>query len=87
MATPIPLTDSDLLAHAVEDLATRTGLPVAFGGFERANAVEVTSVVGNRTPHLSGLVVHASRGLGGAGARGAAPATRARLPVLAQHHP
>jgi hypothetical protein len=43
----------------------RTGLPVAFGGFERANAVEVTSVVGNRTPHLSGLVVHASRGLGG----------------------
>ncbi|WP_036318043.1 LuxR C-terminal-related transcriptional regulator [Microbacterium sp. B24] len=65
MATPTPLTDSDLLAHAVEDLATRTGLPVAFGGFERANAVEVTSIVGNRTPHLSGLVVHASRGLGG----------------------
>lgn len=65
MATPSPSTDDDLLAHAVEDLATRTGLPVAFGGFERANAVEVTSVVGNRTPHLSGLVVQASRGLGG----------------------
>lgn len=58
-------TDDDLLSHAVGDLASRTGLPVAFGGFERANAVEVTSVVGNRTPHLSGLVVQATRGLGG----------------------
>lgn len=62
--TPLA-TDDDLLAQAVGELATRTGLPVAFGGFERANAVEVTSVVGNRTPHLSGLVVQATRGLGG----------------------
>jgi len=58
-------TDDDLLARAVGDLATRTGLPVAFGGFEKANAVEVTSVVGSRTAHLSGLVVQATRGLGG----------------------
>jgi len=58
-------TDDDLLARAVGDLATRTGLPVAFGGFEKANAVEVTSVVGSRTSHLSGLVVQATRGLGG----------------------
>ncbi|MFT3796955.1 LuxR C-terminal-related transcriptional regulator [Microbacterium sp.] len=57
--------EDDLLARAVGDLATRTGLPVAFGGFERSNAVEVTSVVGNRTTHLAGLVVHADRGLGG----------------------
>ncbi|MBN9213492.1 MAG: DNA-binding protein [Microbacterium sp. SCN 70-200] len=58
-------SEDDLLANAVGDLVTRTGLPVAFGGFERSHAVEVTAVVGNRTPHLSGLVVHASRGLGG----------------------
>lgn len=58
-------TDADLMAHAIGDLATRTGLPVAFGGYERDDAVEVTSVVGNRTAHLAGLVVRASRGLGG----------------------
>jgi len=58
-------TDADLMAHAVGDLAHRTGLPVAFGGYEHRDAVEVTSVVGNRTSHLAGLVVHASRGLGG----------------------
>ncbi|CAI9387024.1 LuxR C-terminal-related transcriptional regulator [Microbacterium sp. T2.11-28] len=58
-------SDADLMAHAIGDLATRTGLPVAFGGYEREEAVEVTSVVGNRTAHLAGLVVRASRGLGG----------------------
>lgn len=57
--------EDELLGRAVSDLASRTGLPVAFGGFERAGAIEVTSVVGNRTPHLSGLVVQATRGLGG----------------------
>jgi len=62
--TPLA-TEDDLLTQAVGDLAARTGLPVAFGGFERANAVEVTSVVGNRTSSLSGLVVQATRGLGG----------------------
>lgn len=65
MALPALASDTELLARAVGDLAQRTGLPVAFGGFESANAVEVTSVVGNRTHHLAGLVVHASRGLGG----------------------
>lgn len=65
MASAGLASEEDLLAHAVGDLATRTGLPVAFGGFERSNAIEVTSVVGNRTTHLAGLVVHASRGLGG----------------------
>ncbi len=63
-ATPLA-TEDDLLAQAVGELTARTGLPVAFGGFERANAVEVTSVVGNRTSSLSGLVVQATRGLGG----------------------
>ena len=58
-------TEAELLARAVGDLSARTGLPVAFGGFERAGAVEVTSVVGSRTAHLSGLIVQPERGLGG----------------------
>ena len=58
-------SEDDLLARAVGDLATRTGLPVAFGGFERDGAIDVTSVVGNRTSSLAGLVVQPTRGLGG----------------------
>ncbi len=65
MGLPALASDTELLSRAVGDLAQRTGLPVAFGGFEKSNAVEVTSVVGNRTAHLSGLVVQATRGLGG----------------------
>ncbi len=53
------------MARAVGDLATRTGLPVAFGGFERDGAIDVKSVVGNRTSSLAGLVVQPTRGLGG----------------------
>ncbi len=58
-------SEDDLLARAVGDLATRTGLPVAFGGYERSGVIDVTAVVGNRTPHLATLVVQPSRGLGG----------------------
>jgi len=65
MALTSLASDADLMAHAVGDLASRTRLPVTFGGYEHADAVEVTQVVGNRTSHLSGLVVHAGRGLGG----------------------
>lgn len=65
MAVEALASDQDLLTHAVGDLAARTGMPVAFGGFERGNAVEVTSIVGTRTPSISGLVVQATRGLGG----------------------
>jgi DNA-binding CsgD family transcriptional regulator len=57
--------DADLLARAVADLSSRTGLPVAFGGFARSDAIEITSIVGARTPNLNGLVVQATRGLGG----------------------
>lgn len=53
------------MTRAVGDLATRTGLPVAFGGFERDGAIDVKSVVGNRTSSLAGLVVQPTRGLGG----------------------
>ncbi len=65
MALPSLASDADLMAHAVTELAQRTALPVAFGGYERSDAVEVSAVVGNRTAHLAGLVVRASRGLGG----------------------
>ena len=58
-------TDEQLVARAVGELARQTQLPVAFGGLERDGAVHVTSVVGNRTRSLDGLVVHAARGLGG----------------------
>ncbi len=53
------------MTRAVGDLATRTGLPVAFGGFEQDGAIDVKSVVGNRTSSLAGLVVQPTRGLGG----------------------
>ncbi len=65
MALPGLASDADLLAGAVGEMAARTALPVAFGGYEHGDAVEVSAVVGNRTSHLAGLVVQASRGLGG----------------------
>lgn len=58
-------TDEQLLAHAVGELARRTRFPVAFGGLEHDGAVHVTTVVGTRTRNLDGLVVEATRGLGG----------------------
>lgn len=58
-------SEDDLMARAVGALVTRTGFPVAFGGFEREGAIDVTSVVGNRTSSLAGLVVQPTRGLGG----------------------
>lgn len=58
-------TDAEALARAVADLVRRTHFPVAFGGLERGDAIHVTSVVGARTRSLDGLVVQASRGLGG----------------------
>lgn len=58
-------TDADLLTNAVSALAKRTGMPIAFGGFERNDAVEVSSAFGHRTPHLASLVIRPGRGLGG----------------------
>jgi DNA-binding CsgD family transcriptional regulator len=66
VATP---TGSDgelaLVANAVGELVRRTSFPVAFGGLEHGDAVHVTSIVGARTHSLDGLVVRATRGLGG----------------------
>lgn len=58
-------SDEQVLARAVADLARRTRFPVAFGGLEQGDAIHVTSIVGARTRSLDGLVVQASRGLGG----------------------
>ncbi|MDY0910907.1 response regulator transcription factor [Microbacterium sp. CFBP9034] len=58
-------TDTAALARAVADLVRRTHFPVAFGGLEHGDAIHVTSIVGARTRSLEGLVVQASRGLGG----------------------
>ncbi|KRB38937.1 LuxR C-terminal-related transcriptional regulator [Microbacterium sp. Root180] len=58
-------SDARVLAVAVSELVRRTRFPVAFGGLEYDDAVHVTSVVGARTRSLDGLVVQASRGLGG----------------------
>ena len=58
-------SDAQLLARAVAELVRRTRFPVAFGGLEHGDAIHVTSIVGARTRSLEGLVVQASRGLGG----------------------
>lgn len=57
--------DARVLDRAVADLVQRTRFPVAFGGLARDDAIHVTSIHGARTPSLEGLVVKASRGLGG----------------------
>lgn len=54
-----------LVAQAVAELARRTRFPVAFGGLERDGAIHVSAIHGARTRSLNGLVVQASRGLGG----------------------
>lgn len=58
-------SDAQVLARAVAELARRTRFPVAFGGLEHGDAIHITSIVGARTRSLEGLVVEASRGLGG----------------------
>ncbi|MCP2637671.1 helix-turn-helix transcriptional regulator [Microbacterium sp. HD4P20] len=67
MGAPDLQATSDALAldRAVADLVRRTHFPVAFGGLTRDDAIHVTSIVGARTHNLDGLVVQASRGLGG----------------------
>lgn len=65
MSTTTLDSDSDLVAHAVRELARRTRFPVAFGGLIEDGVVSVTSIVGNRTHSLDGLRVRPERGLGG----------------------
>ncbi|WP_308291289.1 LuxR C-terminal-related transcriptional regulator [Microbacterium ureisolvens] len=57
--------DAQALDHAVAELVRRTRFPVAFGGLALGDAIHVTSIHGARTRNLEGLVVEASRGLGG----------------------
>ncbi len=58
-------SDAQVLAGAVAELVRQTRFPVAFGGLEHDDAIHITSIVGARTRSLEGLVVQASRGLGG----------------------
>lgn len=58
-------SDTQVLAGAVAELVRRTRFPVAFGGFAHDDAIHISSIVGARTRSLEGLVVQASRGLGG----------------------
>ena len=57
--------DASALDHAVAELVRRTRFPVAFGGFAVGDAVHISAIHGARTPSLQGLVVQATRGLGG----------------------
>jgi DNA-binding CsgD family transcriptional regulator len=57
--------DIRALDHAVSELVRRTRFPVGFGGLAQGDAVHVTSIHGAHTRALEGLVVEASRGLGG----------------------
>ncbi|HLS93707.1 MAG TPA: LuxR C-terminal-related transcriptional regulator [Microbacterium sp.] len=60
------MEESRLLARAVEEFASRTRFPVAFGGLRDASGVtRVTTMVGTRTAALHGLSVAPERGLGG----------------------
>ncbi|WP_307861070.1 LuxR C-terminal-related transcriptional regulator [Microbacterium sp. SD291] len=66
MSTPAGMeSETELVARAVRELATRTRFPVAFGGLIEQGVVSVTSIVGNRTHSLDGLRVRPERGLGG----------------------
>lgn len=64
-STFAPLSDAELVAGAVRDLAVRTGFPVAFGGLVEGGAVSITTIHGSRTHSLEGLRVRPERGLGG----------------------
>ncbi len=58
--------ETQLMTRAVADLARRTSMPVAFGGFEQDGVIRIASVAGARTKLLDSLLVRATRGLGGA---------------------
>lgn len=60
-----PPSEQDLIAHAVRELARRTGFPVAFGGMIVGDDVVITAVHGARTRGLEGLRVEPNLGLGG----------------------
>ncbi|GAB3602490.1 LuxR C-terminal-related transcriptional regulator [Microbacterium aureliae] len=64
-ARPGQSDEDRAVARAVAELARRTRFPIAFGGLAQKDAIHVTSIVGARTRSLDGLVVAATRGLGG----------------------
>jgi LuxR family transcriptional regulator, regulator of acetate metabolism len=62
---PATARELDLLTGAVSELVERTRFPIAFAGLESDGAVRVSAIAGARTASIDGLVVRASRGLGG----------------------
>ncbi|GAA4352899.1 LuxR C-terminal-related transcriptional regulator [Microbacterium rhizosphaerae] len=64
-AATTDVSEHAVVARAVTALTQRTSFPLAFGGLEHDGAVHVSAIAGARTRHLEGLVVQASRGLGG----------------------
>lgn len=54
-----------LLERTLATLVSRTGLPVAFGGFAAPTGTTLSSFAGTRTGSLNGLVIKPGQGLGG----------------------
>lgn len=62
---PRSAPDGQLMTRALKDFAAHTRFPVVFGGYVHDGSVRVSTVLGNRTRSLEGLVVKPERGLGG----------------------
>ncbi|MHA3683621.1 LuxR C-terminal-related transcriptional regulator [Leucobacter sp. HY1908] len=54
-----------LLNTAVQEFASVTGFPLAFGGFEHNGIATISAITGHRTGVLQGLQVAEGKGLGG----------------------
>jgi DNA-binding CsgD family transcriptional regulator len=57
--------ETSLIDSALTELASASGIPVAFGGAAVDGVVAVTTIAGARTTALNGLSVSPRRGLGG----------------------
>lgn len=87
----LPDQPSELLRQALDGLAARTGMPVAFGGLAGPAGAVLTSFVGARTGTLQGLLVEPGEGLGGLalarGRRAAASSYRASRAITHRYDP
>jgi DNA-binding CsgD family transcriptional regulator len=74
-----PSHDLDLLQRSLHTLATRSDLPVTFGGLATRDGAPLTSFVGTLGQSIHGLVIEPTQGLGGR-------ALAERRPVTATHY-
>lgn len=58
-------SDTAAVGRAVMMLHRTAGVPIAYGGVVRGGSLLLSELVGTRSRLLSGLTVHAGRGLGG----------------------